>query len=117
MNEITAASLSVYNVLYNEKEDKFRPALIFGTFVINKLEVDRAKRIVSMYPRGVECVILMLAPAQSVEMDLNKELDGVPVYLIPHINSEGPRMLPKPPLLRHNYNVTVLTNPCRMGIG
>lgn len=52
-----------------------------------------------------------------VAIDLKKELgDGWPIYLIPHINSEGPRILPKIPVLRHDYNVKVTSNPARFSI-
>jgi hypothetical protein len=36
--------------------------------------------------------------------------------LIPHINSEGPRLLPKIPVLKHNFNAKVLNNPAKMSI-
>lgn len=35
---------------------------------------------------------------------------------MPHLNSEGPRILPKIPILRHDYNARILSNPARISV-
>ena len=39
-----------------------------------------------------------------------------PVYIVPHMDSEGPRILPKIPVLKNDYNVRITTNPARFSI-
>lgn len=59
-------------------------------------------------------MILLIAEGDHEEVDLKKEFgDNVPVFIVPNINSEGPRILPKPPILKHFYNAKVVTNPAR----
>lgn len=108
-----------YEVRFNHTENKGKPILIFGNFKINQVEVNRVKKIIEMFPHGVECVILMMCEKDHDQgpMDLKKDLtDSSPIYLIPHINSEGPRILPKIPVLRNDYNVKVTSNPARFSI-
>jgi hypothetical protein len=48
---------------------------------------------------------------------LTKHLsDTTPIFIIPNINSEGPRILPKPPILKNDYRAKVLTNPARLSL-
>lgn len=70
-----------------------------------------------MYPHGVNAIILMISEGQHEEIDLKKEFeDKTFVFIIPHINSEGPRILPKPPIVKNFYNAKVVTNPARFSI-
>ena len=36
--------------------------------------------------------------------------------LVPHVNSDGPRLLPKIPLLKMDFNAKVLPNPCKISV-
>lgn len=59
----------------------------------------------------------MIAGGEHDPIDLKKAIsDTLPIFIVPHINSEGPRILPKPPILRHFYNAKVLTNPAKLSI-
>ncbi len=59
----------------------------------------------------------MIAEGEHEEIDLTKYIsDSVPIYIVPNINSEGPRILPKPPILKNDYRVKILTNPAKLSI-
>lgn len=66
----------------------------------------------------VECLVLMLDDENSHEdIDLKLWFKGVAIFVIPHANSDGPRLLPKIPIIKNNFNVTkVLTNPAKFSI-
>ena len=51
------------------------------------------------------------------KVDIKKEIgEEIPVYIVPHINSEGPRILPKIPVMKNDYNTKIVTNPARFSI-
>ena len=58
----------------------------------------------------------MLSDQKHEEIDMKSWFSGHIVYLIPHINSEGPRILPKVPVLKNQYHCKVLSNPARLTI-
>ena len=47
---------------------------------------------------------------------MQKEFPGTTIFLVPHLNSQGPRILPKIPILRDDFNAKVLSNPARLSI-
>ena len=85
----TPEDFKAYEIKYNKEENKGRPTLIFGNFKICHVEINRVKKIIEMFPHGVECLILMMAEKGHDEgaIDLKKELTDAPIYLVPHINS------------------------------
>ncbi len=59
----------------------------------------------------------MLDEGEHEEVDLKIWFKGVSTFVIPHINSEGPRLLPKIPILKKNFNATkVLNNPAKFSM-
>lgn len=47
----------------------------------------------------------MIGDGEHDKIDIQKEIgEETPVFIIPNINSEGPRILPKLPILKHDYN-------------
>ena len=49
-------------------------------------------------------------------MDLTIWLKGRNVYIIPHSSCEGPKLLPKIPVLKKNFKAQVLTNPAKFSM-
>jgi hypothetical protein len=59
----------------------------------------------------------MIGDGEHDKIDIQKEIgEETPVFIIPNINSEGPRILPKLPILKHDYNSKVVTNPAKFSI-
>lgn len=59
----------------------------------------------------------MISDGVHQEIDLKKEIsDIIPIFIVPNINSEGPRILPKVPILKNYYNAKVVSNPARFCI-
>jgi hypothetical protein len=76
----------------------------------------RLERLVSAYPQGVAALILLLSDEPQEVIDFAIWLK-CKIYLVPHISSEGPRLLPKLPLLKNRIpSAKVLTNPARLCI-
>ena len=89
--------------------------MVFGNVLVNQININKLYRIVSTF-RKILCIVIMLADATHEEINIKLYFPSVQVYIIPHINSEGPRILPKLPLLKNNYGCTLLTNPAKFSI-
>jgi hypothetical protein len=96
---------------------------VFGSVKIDKRCVERIYKIVTAFgtdpdsPVNLDCIVLMLDDVEHEEVDLKVWFKKIPIFIVPHMNSEGPRLLPKIPILKKNFNATkVLTNPARFSI-
>lgn len=78
--------------------------------------MERLSRLVAAYTQGVSAIILLLSGEEHEPIDVSIWLK-CKVYLVPHLTSEGPRILPKLPLLKNRIpHAKVLTNPARICI-
>lgn len=72
------------------------------------------RRLVDDYPNGLSAIVLLLSGEHHESIDFGVWLK-CKVYLVPHVNSDGPRMLPKLPLLKARIpSAKILTNPARL---
>lgn len=94
--------------------ENLKPTLVFGNVTLNAKTAERLRILISAYTNGISCVILMLSSEEHEPIDLSVWLK-CKIYLIPHIASDGPRLLPKLPLLKTRIpGAKVLTNPARL---
>lgn len=104
-----------YDAVYTAIDMPLKPLLVFGGVTINQRNMGRLSRLVGAYPQGVGAVVLMLSNEEQEDMDMTVWLKECKVFLVPHINSPGPRLLPKLPLLEERMKgAKVLTNPARI---
>lgn len=110
------ADFTKYDCVHSIANEQNRPTLIYGNVTINQRTIKRLERLVSAFPQGVAALILMLSDEPQENIDFSIWLK-CKVYLVPHISSEGPRLLPKLPLLKNRIpSAKILTNPARMCI-
>jgi len=51
------------------------------------------------------------------DIDLKLWFKGTTIFVIPHAHSDGPRLLPKVPIIKNNFNPSkILTNPAKFSI-
>jgi len=105
-----------YDCVHTPAPEHLNPTLLFGNVTINNITVERIKRLVDAYRTGVSCIILMLSAEGHESIDLGVWFK-CKIYLIPHISSEGPKFLPKLPLMKIRVpGATILTNPARISL-
>lgn len=103
-----------YDCIYTPLNDTHRPILIYGNVTINQRTMKRLERLASAFPQGVAALILLLSDEDHESIDFSIWLK-CKIFLVPHISADGPRLLPKLPLLKNRIpSAKVLTNPARI---
>ena len=59
--EFEAKDFARYDTIFNEEQDANKPLIVFGNITLNKESVSRMYTIVSSFPKGTECIIIMLS--------------------------------------------------------
>ena len=78
--------------------------------------MERLRKLIEGFKTGVGCLILLLSGEDQESIDLGVWFK-CKTFLIPHINSEGPRVLPKLPILKASFgSARILTNPAKLSI-
>lgn len=94
--------------------------MLFGAVKINKSCIQRIFAIFKKYVEignQIECIVLMLDEGEHEEIDLRSWLKGPHIFVVPHLNNDGPRLLPKVPVMKKKFNATkILTNPAKFSI-
>lgn len=105
-----------YDCIYTPLNEVHRPILVYGNITINQRTLKRLERLVSAFPQGVAALVLLLSDEEHESIDFTIWFK-CKIYLVPHISADGPRLLPKLPLLKNRIlSAKILTNPARISL-